>query len=268
MAIQIGTRRLRTPNLPLPNFRHPRTRFGKVIKAVMPLVVIAGLVYVAVNFPALKDQIWFTISDPKPGNIALFPQSTKTNSQIPVQSGPACGRPIEYDSAGNPKAICDNYIYIPRIRVAAPIVYPKTTDDATINKSLLDGVVHYPGTADPGQKGNVFLTGHSSFWPTVRSDYKTVFSLVPQLVPGDEIVVYNKGIRYTYRVDRVFEVTPTQVEVLKPTAEPTVTLSTCVPLGTSYRRKIVQAKQVSPDPKSARPAAGSGPRTNRVPGVR
>ena len=266
MALQIGTRRLRTPHLPLPNFRHPRTRFGKVLKALLPLLVIALLVYIAVNFQALKDRLWFMISDPKPGNIALFPQSTKSGSQIPVQT--TCGKPIEYDGAGNPKAICDNYVYIPRIRVAAPIVYPKTPDDGTINKALLDGVVHYPGTADPGQKGNVFLTGHSSFWPTVKSDYKTVFSLLPQLQTGDEIIVYNKGIRYTYRVDRTFEVSPTQVEVLKATPEPTLTLSTCVPIGTSYRRKIVQAKQVSPDPKGNRPSTGSGPNTNRVPGVR
>ena len=268
MSIRIGTRRLRTPNFRLPSFRQPQTRFGKILRGIMPLILIAAGIYLVLNFPAIKDRLWFWIHKPNPGNVALFPSSTRTPSDIPVGSGAACGKPVGYNGDGTPKVICDNYIYIPKIRVAAPIVYPKTVDDKTINAALLTGVVHYPGTADPGQKGNVFLTGHSSYYPWASSDYKTVFSLVPQLVGGDEIVVYNKGIRYTYRVDQVYEVAPTHVDVLRPTPEPMITLSTCVPIGTSYRRKIVRAKQISPDPSSNRASSGSGPTTNRLPGVR
>ncbi|MEJ7658346.1 MAG: hypothetical protein WKG07_01310 [Hymenobacter sp.] len=44
--------------------------------------------------------------------------------------------------------------------------------------------------------------------------------------PGDEIIIYHKGIRYSYRVTVDFQdVKPNNTDSLKPTAEPSVTLS-------------------------------------------
>lgn len=257
----------------------------RIVIAVLPLVVIGGLVYVAFNFPALKNQAQFAFNKPKPGNSKLLPSTIRTGaapasaagagsggsnsaSGIPI-GGAACGRPVSYDGNGNPKAICDNYVYIPKIGVASPIRWPGQTSEAVINDELLKGVVHYPGTAEPGQKGNVFLTGHSSYYWWVQSDYRTVFTLVPQLVPGDEIIVYHKGIRYSYRVTDYQDVKPTNTDSLKPTTEPVITLSTCVPIGTSYERRIVRAKQVSPDPSTASSASSGNDSTpGRLPGVR
>lgn len=247
----------------------PQQIAWRVIRAVLPLVIIALLVYLVFNFPALTSRFSYVINHPKPGNPALLPATTKNpaQSQIPV-GGTACGGNIPYDAAGNPKAICDNYIYIPKIHVAAPIVRPTSTSEQVIDDALLKGVVKYPGTAEPGERGNVFLTGHSSFYWWVPTDYRQVFTLVPELGTGDVVIVYRNGIRYTYRVFTAFEVAPTQTDVLKPTPEPTLTLSTCVPIGTSYRRRIVQAHQESPDPKAARPTSGGASAPVRLPGIR
>lgn len=255
-----------------PEAEGPRRRgFRRFWHALGPLIVIGLIVYVVYNFPALKQQVEYTVNKPKPGNTKLLPATVKaaqTSSPIPVGTGVACEKNILYDNNGNPRAICDNYIYIPKIRVAAPIVRPPNTTDATINEYLLKGVVHYPGTADPGQKGNVFLTGHSSYYWWVPTDFRNVLTLQTQLTNGDEIFIYHKGVRYTYQVSEKFEVAPTQVDVLKPTPDPVVTLSTCVPIGTSYRRNIVRAKQVSPDPNTARSSSGSRSAPTRLPGVR
>lgn len=270
--MKIGTRQLRTPNLPAPQLPHPQGRAWKVFKLIFPLLVIAAGIYIFYNFPALWDRLKFAIDKPTPGNTARFPNTTRAGAggpgAIPV-GGPECGtKPIGYNDDGSPRRICDDYVYLPRIRVAAPIVFTKSTNPADIDADLLKGVVHYPGTAEPGQQGNVFLTGHSSFYWWVESDYKNVFSLVPQLREGDEAVIYRKGIRYSYRVYGSEEVTPTDTRVLSATAQPELTLSTCVPIGTSYRRRIIHSRQVSPDPALAAPADTSQPAATRLPGVR
>jgi hypothetical protein len=43
-------------------------------------------------------------------------------------------------------------------------------------------------------------------------------------------------------------VAPTEVSVLAQTSEPTVTLITCSPPGTAWKRLVVSAKQISPSP--------------------
>lgn len=256
------------PHLGIPHTPPKPSRFIRIIKGVLPLLFIALGVYVFYNFPAIKDRVAFTINKPKVGDTRLLPPTLRTQGPIPVARASECGKPISFDANGNPKQICDNYIYIPRIRVGAPIIYPSQTSDNVINDALLKGVIHYPGTAEPGQKGNVFITGHSSFYWWVKSDYKTVFTLVPEMVNGDEVIVYHKGIRYIYKVDDIREVLPTDVSVLRPTDKPVITLSTCVPVGTAYRRKIVRASQISPDPATARAGAVGEVTTGRLPGVR
>ncbi len=257
---------------PIPDTIKPKSHFWGVVRAFVPLLIIAMGVFVFYNFPALKDRVTYTVHKPKLGNTGLLPASTRAKSaipgSIPVGSSSDCGKPIPYDANGNPKQICDGYVYIPKIHVAAPIVFPSSPSEAVINDALLKGVLHYPGTAEPGQKGNVFLTGHSSYYWWVNSDYKFVFTLVPQLTYGDEIIIYNKGIRYTYKVSERREVGPEATDVLRPTSDPVVTLSTCVPLGTAYRRMIIRAKQTSPEPSSARPSSGDEVTTGRLPGVR
>ncbi len=262
-----------TVTAPPPSGRSFGGLLWRFAKGIFPLALIALAVYLVFNFPALWTRLTFMVSNPDTVSAATLPSAVRSGS-LPDDGGrgPAnavpCRGNIPYDGAGRPRAICDNYVYIPRIRVAAPIVRPTSTADSVINDALLKGVLKYPGTAEPGQRGNVFLTGHSSYYWWVNTDYRNIFALVPELRNGDEIVIYHEGTRYIYRVHHVFEVSPTQTEVLKPTAVPIVTLSTCVPVGTSYRRKIVRARQVSPDPDTAS-SPGSGATTPaRLPGVR
>lgn len=243
----------------------------RILKGLVPLLLIAVGVYVVYNFPALWDKLNYWLNPPKAGNPALLPKTIPANGGgggIPA-GGPECGtKPIEYDGNGNPKRICDNYLYIPKIRVAAPIVRPDSTDENVIDQALLRGVVKYPGTAEPGERGNTFLTGHSSYYWWVQTDYRNVFSLEPELREGDEIIVYHNGIRYSYRVFTTYEVAPTNTSVLDQTPQPIVTLSTCVPVGTSARRKIVQANLVSPDPNTTRAVNRQAAPPARLPGIR
>lgn len=113
-----------------------------------------------------------------------------------------------------------------------------------IRDSLLKGPVHYPGTADPGQQGNVFITGHSSnvFWEP--SAYNTVFALLPKLQEGDDIYLTFNQKDYHYKVTGLREVTPEDVSILAQGKGHTLTLMTCTPVGTNLKRLVVTAEQV------------------------
>jgi LPXTG-site transpeptidase (sortase) family protein len=148
-------------------------------------------------------------------------------------------------------------ISIPKISVNAPVVYATANDENDILTDLESGVVHYAGTALPGQPGNSVIFGHSSnnWWDP--GNYKFVFVLLDKLVPGDTFTVNYNSHQYLYQVTSSTVVDPTDVAVLDQTSTPEMTLITCSPPGTSWKRLVVVAKQISPAPTSATQTASS-----------
>ncbi|HXE10348.1 MAG TPA: sortase, partial [Verrucomicrobiae bacterium] len=77
-------------------------------------------------------------------------------------------------------------VIIPKINVQIPVNYNETsTNEATIENDLENGVVHYPNTAVPGQDGNAAFFGHSSNNIFNKGKYKFAFVLLHTLVEGD-----------------------------------------------------------------------------------
>jgi len=108
-------------------------------------------------------------------------------------------------------------------------------------------VVHYPGTANPGQAGNFFVTGHSSYYPWSPGNFKTVFARLHLLEVGDEYWVYFGGDRHRYTIKGKKEVRPSDVTVLdQPSNRRISTLMTCTPVGTTLRRLIITAQETDP----------------------
>ena len=158
-------------------------------------------------------------------------------------------------------------ISIPKISVNAPVVYATDNSESAILVDLESGVVHYANTALPGQPGNSVIFGHSSndWWEP--GNYKFVFVLLDKLVPGDTFSVNYNSKQYIYQVTSSTVVDPTDVAVLNQTADPEMTLITCSPPGTSWKRLIVVAKQISPAPKTTTPvpAVATKPGTGTLP---
>lgn len=156
-------------------------------------------------------------------------------------------------------------ITIPKINVNAPIVFPASTADApNYDPELENGVVHFPNTALPGQTGNTVIFGHSSndWWQP--GNYKFVFVLLDKLVPGDTFSVNYNSKRYIYQITNSKIVEATDVSVLAPTPDPTITLITCWPAGTSLKREIIQAKQISPSQTSGTGTVTQTPNSNSI----
>ncbi|HSX15128.1 MAG TPA: sortase [Candidatus Saccharimonadales bacterium] len=148
----------------------------------------------------------------------------------------------------------DPTISIPKINVNAPVVYEPSIAEAAIQKALVGGVVHYGTSVTPGQPGNLVIVGHSSndWWQP--GNYKFVFVLLDKLAVGDQFSLNYQSHKYIYEVTLVKIVEPTDLSVLANTPSPTATLITCTPPGTSWRRLVVQANQISPEPTSQTPS--------------
>jgi LPXTG-site transpeptidase (sortase) family protein len=151
----------------------------------------------------------------------------------------------------------ENRLIIPKLNLNVPIVIPSYTSllkedwtqfEEDIQEALQFGVVHYPGTARPGQAGNFFITGHSSYYPWAYGKHKTVFARLPQLQIGDEFWVYYGGDKHRYVIRKKEEVKPSDISVLdQPVDERVSTLMTCTPIGTTLRRLILVAQEVDPE---------------------
>lgn len=147
----------------------------------------------------------------------------------------------------------DTRLIIPRINKNIPIIQVSDNAllkrdfdslEANIQKGLEDGVINYPGTSKPGEHGNIVITGHSSYFPWKPGRFKDVFAILEEIKEDDRIVMFHKQKKYIYEVFKIEKVSPRNVEPLKPTQEDTLTLITCVPVGTDLSRLIVKAKLI------------------------
>ncbi len=117
---------------------------------------------------------------------------------------------------------------------------------------LKKGPGHIPGTALPGEIGNVVLSGH-------RTTYGAPFNRFDELRPGDAVVLETRDMWFTYEVSGSRIVAPTAAEVTLPVpgdprATPTkrlLTLTTCNPKYSARTRLIVLAELTASGPKSA-----------------
>ena len=135
-------------------------------------------------------------------------------------------------------------VVIPRIGANAKVVSNvDASDEGQYLEALKNGVAHAAGTAYPGQKGNSVLFAHSvgNFWEV--NQWNAVFYLLRELEPGDEVDVFYLRKRHVYTVYDKMIVEPDQVQFLQPEADfAKLTLQTCWPPGTTFKRLLVLAK--------------------------
>lgn len=134
------------------------------------------------------------------------------------------------------------YISIPKLKIKDAKV---ETNAKTLSPDTALG--HYPGTSLPGEVGNAFIFGHSVLpWFYNPNNYKTIFSTLDDLQPGDEFTVTYNNKELTYRVETKEERLPDEVNPLaeikpKYLNESTMVLMTCSPAGTKLKRLLVNA---------------------------
>lgn len=228
-ALQPDTRKQEKARQKLNKLKH-RSKWANVRFALISFVVFA-LVF---NYQVILAQAQFYWAG---RNVA---KQDTTQTQQPVETT-VVNHVVEPESVPP-----EDLIIIPKINVRAPIVFADSVVESAVLKALENGVVHYYGTANPGEVGNAVFFGHSSNDAWVPGNYKFVFVLLEKLVPGDTYEIHYNSKKYVYQVTSTKTVQPTDLSVLRQTNDKTSTLITCTPPGTSWRRFIVTASQIQP----------------------
>ncbi len=120
---------------------------------------------------------------------------------------------------------------IPRVGVSVMVV------EGTDGRDLRRAVGHIPGTAFPGEAGNIGIAGHRD----------TFFRPLRHIRRNDTINLISLQAVDRYRVISTRVVQPEDVQVLYPTGRDVLTLVTCFPfyyVGSAPKRFIVRAERL------------------------
>jgi sortase A len=108
--------------------------------------------------------------------------------------------------------------------------------------TVLDhGPGHWPGSAEPGKRGNTVIAGH-------RVTHTHPFLDIDRLVPGDKVIFTMPNGVFSYAVTGTTVVTPDEIAIVYPTKTPTMTLFACHPKHSAAERIVVKGKLVSSRP--------------------
>jgi sortase A len=125
-------------------------------------------------------------------------------------------------------------IEIPSLALRAVILHGDSPE------LLRRGVGHLPETPMPGEWGNVALAGHRD----------TFFRPLRHIRAGDVITLRTfSGGTFQYQVESTSVVSPSDMEVLRPSNRRELTLVTCFPfdyVGPAPNRFVVRAFEVAP----------------------
>lgn len=167
----------------------------------------------------------------------------RLHAEAPDQSDWSPGRIAKYEASRAAPVRALARLEIPAAELSVMVL--DGTDESTLDRA----VGRIEGTARPGEPGNLGIAGH-------RDGY---FRGLQQLNPGDVIRLATLEGVAQYRVAEIDVVAPERVDVLAPTAEPTLTLVTCYPfyfVGDAPERYVVHAVRVGYEPWES---AATGP---------
>lgn len=221
------------------------------------LLIIGVAAFTSVIYPLVNYQLVFAPSLQSSVSLSPLSPNLATNLASPVKTVQAAdptfvpemiNTSLDYTDSTNwfPKAnpptetnpqVTSYLLSIPKLGINNASVH---TDSHDLKKSLLQ----YPGTALPGDLGNTVIFGHSVlpqfFSPT---NYISIFSTLLTLKPGDQIIILEEGVEYTYYITQMYEVAPDNLTPLAQSFDAHhLTLITCTPPGTYLRRLIVKAE--------------------------
>ncbi|MCL4393403.1 MAG: sortase [Chloroflexi bacterium] len=117
-------------------------------------------------------------------------------------------------------------IVISAIDVDWPVVEGDSWDE------LKQGIGHRVGSANPGERGNLVLSGHDDV-------YGEPFRDLEKLNVGSEVLVYAGGTSFRYVVKARRVVAPSDLSVLAASKSPVITLITCTPYRVDTSRLVV-----------------------------
>lgn len=210
-----------------------------MLKKFIPLLMMGGGVFLLIQvvMPFVSYKFWelTTYND----NLALAsPDAIHSVQGISVRNLNSFPALFSDKTRVIPPSYSSFFLSIPSIKLDNAQVLVDT-NEFDQNLALM------PGTALPGERGNVFITGHSSLPQFYRpGNYKAIFALLPEVKKGDQIFIDAGGQKFEYIVKGLKIVDPKETWVINPpdNAGRYLSLMTCVPPGLYLKRLIVLAE--------------------------
>jgi sortase A len=212
--------------------------------------------FLATFGPALYFEVHFRIAN------AFGVKYTVQNQKVSDSFGQVLARQKARDAGQNSADLFGAILNNQHTQVLVPpstefsLIIPKigASEAVTENVDPSDPNAYLPvlqhslaqakGSAFPGMNGNIYIFAHSTdnFWDVGR--YNAVFYLLKDLKPGDQVIVYFQSKRYNYTVYDSKIVDTDQVGEINANigSGERLTLQTCWPPGTSWKRLLVYAK--------------------------
>jgi sortase A len=214
-------------------------KIAAVIWGISGVIILIGVFYPLISYQFSFGQKFSSLVSPIDSKVESWGQPTIDNTRA---SNWFVGgaKPSDFVAA----KVSYYTLSVPKLKIENAIV-------AIGGEDLSNNLIQYPGTALPGKRGNAVIFGHSIL-PIFYNpkDYIAIFSTLPTLKKGNEIFVNYDGVNYKYRVEDMFEVLPSDIQVLQQNeSDSFLTLVTCVPPGDPRdpKRLIVRARIVVPE---------------------
>ena len=195
----------------------------------------------------------FSPSDSTIENVATLPGATTATTIAPATTVVADPTPVASTTTLPPEtSVVDTTTSSPAAAPIAPPPDPRGAEplvsvgriaipDVGLDAPLYEGIRlttldngpgHWPGTALPGEIGNVVVAAH-------RTSHGGAFRHLDQLAPGDAVNFTTDAGQSAYRVTGTQIVQPDAVWIVDPTPTPTATLFACHPPGSTSQRIVV-----------------------------
>ncbi len=217
--------------------RRKVVKLASLISGLSGLTILVSSVWPIVEYQLTEARSYTTLLSPlvitKEDQVQKTGDLTKASNWFP-------------DAPKNDqfeKSKVDFYtISIPKLKIDNAIV-------SIGGEDLSKNLVQYPGTALPGKNGNAVVFGHSVL-PIFYNpkNYMAIFSTLPTLKTGDDILVNYDGVAFKFLVEEMFEIYPSDIQILEQNpSDSFLTLVTCTPPGDprNPKRLIVRARVTS-----------------------
>lgn len=149
--------------------------------------------------------------------------------------------PSVISNSNKARKVNEYLLSIPKLKITDATV-------STTNYDLTKNLVQYYGTSVPPDNGTAVIFGHSTLpqWFDPKN-YKTIFATLHTIKLGDEIDATVNGSKYIYKVYSITITSPEDTNIFSQSYDNSyITLVTCTPPGTTWKRLIVRASLQMP----------------------
>jgi sortase A len=206
------------------------------------LAMIGLLLAIYVFYPLLSWQLYLrpvfassNFASPIPQKTIMTPDTIASLLENSLNRGDWL--PSIYQDSQITSAVTAYQLSIPKLKI-------ENAEVSTLDTDISRHLVHFPGTAMPPKEGNAVIFGHSTL-PQLYDpkNYKTIFANIHNMTAGDKILITSNNTIYTYVVTTISIVDAHDTSYLTQDQEKSfLTIVTCTPPGTTWKRLILKAK--------------------------